>query len=179
VSSSLAATEGYRPDIDGLRALAVRSAIFFHIDKRLAPGGFVAVDAFFVISGYPSRATLPRISSKNVSRSSTSVFPGLRALPPTVGTALLILTGHRRDHLTSKLLSVKPLVGVGLASYSAYLWHWPLLAFYRYGYGDISAAAGCVLLIVITALGYLSYVWIEQPMRNSRERRSQRSCACT
>ncbi len=42
----------YRPEIDGLRAIAVIAAIIFHIDERWIPGGFVGVDIFFVISGY-------------------------------------------------------------------------------------------------------------------------------
>ena len=42
----------YRPEIDGLRALAVLSVIFFHAGILTFKGGFVGVDIFFVISGY-------------------------------------------------------------------------------------------------------------------------------
>mgnify|MGYP000035302818 CR=1 FL=1 len=42
----------YKPHVDGLRAVAVLSVLFFHIDSSLLPGGFVGVDVFFVISGY-------------------------------------------------------------------------------------------------------------------------------
>ena len=42
----------YRPEIDGLRALAVLPVIFFHAGYEFFSGGFVGVDVFFVISGY-------------------------------------------------------------------------------------------------------------------------------
>ncbi|MDC3233845.1 acyltransferase, partial [Candidatus Pelagibacter sp.] len=42
----------YRPEIDGLRAIAVLSVIIFHFKENLLPGGFLGVDIFFVISGY-------------------------------------------------------------------------------------------------------------------------------
>ncbi|WP_221583740.1 acyltransferase [Microbacterium sp. G2-8] len=44
--------DGYRPDVDGLRAIAMMSVILFHAGLSMLPGGYVGVDVFFVISGY-------------------------------------------------------------------------------------------------------------------------------
>jgi peptidoglycan/LPS O-acetylase OafA/YrhL len=49
---SSAAARSYRPDIDGLRALAILSVVFYHGGTAWLPGGFTGVDIFFVISGY-------------------------------------------------------------------------------------------------------------------------------
>lgn len=55
-----AASPGYVPGIDGLRAIAVLSVIFFHLKPTVIPGGFSGVDVFFVISGYVVSASLAR-----------------------------------------------------------------------------------------------------------------------
>jgi peptidoglycan/LPS O-acetylase OafA/YrhL len=52
MKNALRQTISYRPDIDGLRALAVISVVLFHAFPKLFPGGFIGVDIFFVISGY-------------------------------------------------------------------------------------------------------------------------------
>lgn len=60
----------------------------------------------------------------------TTPFPSVYALAPVLGTALIILFGGA-DTWTAKLLSTRGFVGIGLISYSAYLWHQPLFAFAR------------------------------------------------
>jgi peptidoglycan/LPS O-acetylase OafA/YrhL len=52
MSSQQAHSISYRPDIDGLRALAILPVVLFHAFPNLLPGGFIGVDIFFVISGY-------------------------------------------------------------------------------------------------------------------------------
>ena len=94
-------------------------------------------------------------------------FPGWRAVPPTAATALLILAGHCRDNVWSRVLAWRPLVWVGLISYSAYLWHWPLLSLYRYGYGEPSIIAGGVIFVSTLALAWLTFRFVEQPTRRS------------
>jgi len=42
----------YRPDVDGLRGLAILLVVDFHMDRMIGPGGGLGVDVFFVISGY-------------------------------------------------------------------------------------------------------------------------------
>lgn len=94
-------------------------------------------------------------------------FPGWRAVPPTAATASLILAGHCGKNLWSRLLATKPLVWIGLISYSAYLWHWPLLALFRYGYGEPRPAFAAIIFAVTLLLAWSSYRFIEQPTRRS------------
>lgn len=93
------------------------------------------------------------------------VFPGVNAIMPTLGTALLILAGHCVKSRITSLLELKLVVWIGLVSYSAYLWHWPLLAFLRYEHIDINLFSGVLVLGITFWLAFLSYMLVELPAR--------------
>lgn len=95
-------------------------------------------------------------------------FPGHAALAPTLGTALLLLAGSHGRSLVGYVLAMPPLVAVGRISFSLYLWHWPVMALYRYGWGQpatLAAYAGCVAVIVVLTL--VSYFLVEKPFRHA------------
>lgn len=99
---------------------------------------------------------------------SETPLPSLYSLVPTIGSALVILFAVQGT-LVNCILKNSVLVGIGLVSYSAYLWHQPLLAFARYrtiSEPDSFVMAGVCL--VTFALAYLSWRWIEGPFRVSR-----------
>jgi peptidoglycan/LPS O-acetylase OafA/YrhL len=98
-------------------------------------------------------------------------FPGWAALVPCIGTALLIHCSRHGDTVTAvgRLLAVRPLVGLGLVSYSLYLWHWPLLAFAEYESPEqVPWQARLALCAVALGISIASYRWIEQPVRKAR-----------
>jgi peptidoglycan/LPS O-acetylase OafA/YrhL len=98
--------------------------------------------------------------------SATTPFPGLAAMVPCLAAAILIYANSTRLSLPAQLLATKPLVFLGLLSYSLYLWHWPLLAFCRYWLGsDLKPAVGVSALGVSGLLAYASWRFIETPFR--------------
>ncbi len=96
-------------------------------------------------------------------------FPGLAALPPCLGAALLIWAGERGRYFIGRLLSFKPLVWIGVISYSLYLWHRPLIVYYSFGLtwmDGLSRQESEVLLFVISLLlATLSWRFVERPFR--------------
>jgi peptidoglycan/LPS O-acetylase OafA/YrhL len=93
-------------------------------------------------------------------------FPGLNALLPCGATALLVYMNSLRLTPAGRMLASKPIVFVGLLSYSLYLWHWPILAFLRYRVGErIPNPLGVAALGLSFACAWLSWRFVETPFR--------------
>jgi len=97
----------------------------------------------------------------------TTPFPSLYALVPVLGAVLIILFGSQGT-LTARLLSTRPMVGIGLISYSLYLWHQPVFAFARIrSITEPSLVLMSILALASVGLAYLSWRFIETPFRKN------------
>jgi peptidoglycan/LPS O-acetylase OafA/YrhL len=97
--------------------------------------------------------------------SEATAFPGLAALVPCLGAACVIHASAGKGAV-GRLLSVRPLVFVGLISYSLYLWHWPMIVFTRYLFGrELSPVQGGLVVLASLILAALSWRFIERPFR--------------
>ncbi len=93
-------------------------------------------------------------------------FPGKWALPPVIGAVLLIFSGASRKTVAYHVLSWKPFVFIGKISYSLYLWHWPIIVFYKELIApDISLTAGIAILLLTVIMSLLSFFLVEKPCR--------------
>ena len=95
----------------------------------------------------------------------TYPFPSVYALAPTLGVALII--AFAKENIIARILGHKYLVGIGLISYSLYLWHFPVLAFLRLKtpIGEPSNELIILFIILIIILSIISYYYVEKPLR--------------
>ncbi len=161
--------------------LAVREpqAGFYLLPSRaweLSMGGLLAVGAAPRIGSQAFEAALALLGLGMIAASvylldNGNLFPAPWALLPCIGTCLVIAYG--RSGPAFAFLSFAPVRWIGRISYSTYLWHWPIIVFYRLEYGlfqDRWTKAGLVLASL--AAGAISYYAIELPaMRTLRQKR--------
>lgn len=100
---------------------------------------------------------------------SGSPFPGANAIPPCLGTALIILAGSGRATVVNSTLATRVLVFIGLISYSLYLWHWPIYVLLNQVRPDgLTAVETALGIAASVALAVLSWRYVEQPFRGRR-----------
>jgi len=111
-----------------------------------------------------------------------TAFPGLAALLPCLGAALIVGAGESGPSAVYSLLAWRPIVFVGLISYSFYLWHWPVLLIYQMGLIDLDSEFNLhfgkwfsvgrfehlVILLLSFGLATLSWRFIERPFRKGK-----------
>ena len=98
-----------------------------------------------------------------------NVAPSIKTLIPIIGTCLFIWFA-RKETLLGKIMSLKLLVGIGLISYSLYLWHYPIFAFSRiieFTQGDVLKKLLLIFFTII--LSIVTYFFIEKPFRNKNK----------
>jgi peptidoglycan/LPS O-acetylase OafA/YrhL len=132
---------------------------------------------------YASLVGLALIFSSMIAYSSTTRFPGIAALVPAMGAALIIWSGRFEQTIVHRFLGLSVMTAVGKASYSLYLWHFPLIAFVSYvELAGLSWTTKAALCLVSVAISFLSLKYIELPFRRSspsaRVRKPVRMALC-
>lgn len=98
-----------------------------------------------------------------------SPFPGANALFPALGATLLIACAEGTP--LGRVLSWRPVVGIGRISYSLYLWHWPIIVFWKTRAGtDLSPLDTALIAALSIVAAVLSYRYVEQPFRTGAMR---------
>lgn len=96
-------------------------------------------------------------------------FPSGYAAIPAFGAALVIYAGSSGTIMANQFLAIRPLVFVGLISYSLYLWHWPLIVFAKLlKVVGLTTVEQFLLLVVIFILSVLSWYFVETPFRKKK-----------
>lgn len=157
------------------------SAAFFLTPSRAWELGIGALLAFAPVAAgaQPWRREvmaiggLAAIAAAVLTFDANTTFPGFAAALPCLGAAAVIHAGIGGPSRVSRVLSARPLVFIGLISYSLYLWHWPLLAFTREQLGTLDLPFSTAALAVSAAvvLAAISWVLVETPIRRRRSRR--------
>jgi peptidoglycan/LPS O-acetylase OafA/YrhL len=107
-------------------------------------------------------------------------FPGWVTLFSVLGAMILIWAASTGSTFVGSVLSFRPMVAIGLLSYSLYLWHWPVIIFAKYvPLYEFNNAIASLCLVVSVGLAYLTWKFVEQPIRKKRVLSSRQSIFMT
>lgn len=96
-------------------------------------------------------------------------FPSFWAAVPCLGAAILIYAGDQPTLFVGRVLRWKPLIAVGLISYSLYLWHWPIIVFSQfYHFTEVSFGEKALIVGASLVFGWVSWRYVEKPVRSGR-----------
>ena len=170
IAAVLAALAGLSLAASLALTLTAPTAAFYALPSRaweLALGGLVAVGAFPKVADPRARnalalAGLGLIAVALAVVRPTSLFPAPWALLPALGTAFVLAWGE--GAVTTRLLASRPMRAIGAISYSLYLWHWPIITFWRLR-TDMDLAPPAIVGVVVASLvaATASYWWVERP----------------
>jgi len=136
--------------------LLIGSLIAFYLTKNNNGNGFKFISAL----------GLSLITYSVVFYNDSIPYPSIFTLIPVLGTVLFIV-GVRENDISHKILASKYLSGIGLISYSAYLWHQPLFAFVSMNSIEKVPSHISIFLILLTFfMAYFSWKYIEKPFRD-------------
>ena len=151
------------------------TASFFLIPFRaweLLIGSLLALGCVPALASAMSRnlvatAGLAAVLTSVFAYTSSTEFPGIAAALPTLGTAAVIHAGSEGRHWFSRALGWRPLVFVGLISYSLYLWHWPLVVYAKLMLiNEFNDAERTAVVLASFILATLSWRFVEAPFRD-------------
>jgi peptidoglycan/LPS O-acetylase OafA/YrhL len=101
-------------------------------------------------------------------------FPGMLAIPPCLGAAMILYSGEHGESTVKYFLSTRPMKFLGRISYSLYLIHWPLIVFGRQGFLNVNFLSHrqnlVVYILISISLAWLSWRFIEVPTRFGQHR---------
>jgi peptidoglycan/LPS O-acetylase OafA/YrhL len=132
-----------------------------YIDRSERDQRPLPVDNLLAITG------IAAIFASAILLNTNSLFPGIFALLPVLGAGLLIVSPN--SWINRNILSVRPMVLVGLISYPLYLWHWPLLSYIsiiRNTVPTLLEIWGAIVVAVV--LAWLTFRFIEIPVRRQQ-----------
>jgi peptidoglycan/LPS O-acetylase OafA/YrhL len=151
---------------------------FFSLQTRaweFAAGAIVAIvlrnrsAGASVLSSIVSWLGLAMIATAALGFDDTTLFPGIAAALPVVGTALVIALGSSGSQWSpDRLLGLRPFRLLGDISYSLYLWHWPILILAAIAVGgELPRWLGFLLGVLTVPVAYLTTRYVEVPLRKS------------